>query len=137
MKWAIAAVALIACDRRAPVASCDDDLHGVWITDTGAMWSVLDYGRKLEAFPLFDDAVGSGAPRVIDLDRRTKLAGEVTRRFAQRADVCEAKAPIRIAKCKDNTLQVVLADPQPPLTFSPCAWGKPADSRVEHWRRRE
>jgi hypothetical protein len=137
MKWALAAVVLIACDRRAPVATCDDDLHGVWVTDTGATWSVLDYGKKLEAFPLFDDAAGSGAPRALDLDRTAKLSGEVTRRFTQREGSCDAKAQIRITKCAANTLQVVIADPQPPLSFSPCAWGKPADSRIETWRRRE
>lgn len=137
MKWALAAVVLIACDRRAPVATCDDDLHGVWVTDTGATWSVLDYGKKLEAFPLFDDATGSEAPRAIDVDRSAKLSGDVTRRFVQGAAECLAKAPIRIASCKDDTLRVVLADPQPPLSFSPCTWGKPAVSRVEHWRRRE
>lgn len=127
--------ALAACDRQSPVTSCDDDLHGVWITDTGAKWSLLDNGRTLEAYPLFDDAVPGGAPRVIDVRRADKLSGTVTRRFMQGADECAAKAPMRVAKCKASTLQIVVADPQPPLSFSPCSWGKPADSRVEHWRR--
>ena len=139
MKWALAAmavvVALAACDRRPTVTSCDDDLHGVWITDTGAKWSLLDTGNTLEAFPTFDDAVPTGAPRVIDIKRADKLSGTVTRRFMQGATECAAKAPIRIAKCKDNTLQIVVADPQPPLQFSPCSWGKPAESRLEHWHR--
>jgi hypothetical protein len=136
LRAAIVVVAALAgCDRRSAVTSCDDDLHGVWITDTGARWSLLDHGKTLEGFPLFDDAVPSGAPRVIDLERTTKLAGDVKRRYMQRADECVGKAPIRIAKCKDNTLQVIVADPQPPLAFSPCSWGKPAESRVEHWRR--
>jgi hypothetical protein len=87
---------------------------------------------------------------VIDLARKDKLAGprvtdprrpdsgpvgEVKRRFTQGAHHCVATAPIRVAKCKDNELQVIAADPQPPLRFDPCAWGKPAQSRVEHWRR--
>ncbi len=126
----------LGCDRRTEITSCDDDLHGVWVTDSGARWSLLDRGKTLEAFPLFDDtAAGSGAPRVIDLERKDKLAGEVKRRFMQGATECIATAPIRIAKCKANTLQVVVADPQPPLSLSPCTWGRPADSRVEHWRR--
>lgn len=135
MRWALAALAVVACDRRTPVASCDDVLHGVWVTDTGARWSVLDHGQTLEAFPLFDDAIADGAPRVIDLKRTDKLAGQVARRFARGADLCTATVPIRVTTCKANTLQVVLADPQPPLAFSPCRWGKPAESRVEHWRR--
>jgi hypothetical protein len=134
MKW-LALLVVVACDRRPAVTSCDDDLHGVWIADGGAKWSLLDHGKTLEAFPLFDDAVPGGAPRVIDVERKDKLAGEVKRRFMRAGDECLAKAPLRIAKCKDNTLQIVLADPQPPLTFSPCSWGMPAESRVEHWRR--
>ncbi len=135
MKWLAAAAMLVACDRRPAVTSCDDDLRGTWVNDTGARWSVLDYGAKLEAFPAFADAVADGAPRRIDVERGSKLAGEVRRRFMRRADACEARAPIRIAKCKDNSLQVIVADPQPPLSFAPCTWGQPAASRVEHWRR--
>jgi hypothetical protein len=135
MKWALAALVVVGCDRRAAVTSCDDDLHGTWTTDTGARWALLDRGKTLEAFPVFDDGAGSGAPRVIDLERKDKLAGDVKRRFMQGATECVAKAPIRIAKCKDNTLQVVVADPLPPLAFSPCSWGTPAPARVEHWRR--
>lgn len=131
----LAAIALAGCDRRPAVSSCDDDLHGVWIDDAGARWSLIDHGKSIEAFPIFDDAVPSGAPRVIDLERKDKLAGSVSRRFRQRAGECVATAPIRVAKCKDNTLQVIVADPQPPVGFAPCAWGRPAESRVEHWRR--
>src|SRR5262245_11943885 len=102
-RWLATAVMLVACDRRPAVTSCDDDLHGTWLSDTGARWSVLDYGKKLEAYPAFDDAVADGAPRVIDLERGAKLAGEVKRRYMGRADTCDARAPIRIAKCKGKT----------------------------------
>jgi hypothetical protein len=132
MRALLVAAALLGCDRRAAVSSCDDDLHGVWIADGGARWSLIDHGKTLEAYPLFDDGL---PPRLIDLERRDKLAGEVKRRYMQRGDECISKAPIRIAKCKDNTLQVVVADPQPPIGFAPCAWGQPAASRVEQWRR--
>jgi hypothetical protein len=131
----VVVAALCGCDRRPAVTSCDDDLRGVWIADGGARWSLLDHGATVELFPLFDDAVPGGAPRVIDLERKDKLAGSVERRFMQRGDECVAKAPIRIAKCKASTLQVIVQDPQPPIGFSPCAWGKPAESRVEHWHR--
>lgn len=131
----VTAVAGAACDRRPPVTSCDDDLHGVWVSDTGARWAILDRGATLEGYALFDDAVPEGAPRAIDLTRTQKLAGEVSRRYARGGDACVAKAPIRIAKCKASGLQIVVADPQPPLSYAPCAWGRPAPSRVEHWRR--
>jgi hypothetical protein len=133
----VAALALagVGCDRRPAVTSCDDDLHGVWITEAGAQWSLLDFGPTLQAFPLFDDAAVGGAPRVIDLERGQKLAGFVHRRFMQGATECVASAPIRIAKCKQNTLQIVIGEPQAPLSFTPCSWGKPAESRLEHWRR--
>jgi hypothetical protein len=134
MRWilAVAGLALAACDRQPAVTSCDDALLGVWIAPGGSRWMILDYGATLEAFPLFDDAVADGAPRLIDLRRTDKLAGEVKRRYRDR---CEAHAPIRVAKCKADTLQVVLADPQPPLQDAPCTWGQVAPSRVEHWRR--
>ena len=131
----LAATLLGACDRRPAVTSCDDDLHGVWVTDTGARWALLDHGATLEGYAVFDDAIPAGAPRVIDLTRAERFAGEVSRRFTRGADACVAKTPIRIAKCKASTLQVVVADPQPPLSYAPCTWGRPAASRVEHWRR--
>jgi hypothetical protein len=126
---------LAGCDRRQAVTSCDDNLRGVWVTETGARWSLLDQGATLEAFPLFDDALpaAGGAPRVIDLARTDKLAGEVQRRFTHGPHHCVAKAPIRVAKCEAGSLQVVSTDPQPPLQFSPCAWGRPVESRVDRW----
>jgi hypothetical protein len=123
-----------ACDRRPEVTSCADDLHGVWLAPSGR-WALIDYGKKLEAFTLFDDAVPEGAPRAITLERTDKLAGEVKRRYVRGADACEARAPFHVTKCEANELQVVLADPQPPITFAPCSWGAAADSRVERWRR--
>lgn len=135
-RLALAVLLLTACDRRTPVTSCDDDLHGVWVTDTGARWMMLDNGGTLEAYPVFDDSVPNGAPRVIDIRRGEKLQGEVKRRFMAGSAACEASAPIRIAKCKASGLQVVVADPQPPLELAPaCTWPGPSPSRVEHWHR--
>jgi hypothetical protein len=135
-RLAVAVLLLAACDRRTPVTSCDDDLHGVWVTDQGARWMILDNSATLEAYPLFDDSVPDGAPRVIDLRRGQKLQGEVKRRFMAGSAQCEASAPIRIAKCKADSLQVVVADPQAPIEMAPaCKWPRPAASRLEHWHR--
>ena len=134
---AAAVISLLgACDHREPVTSCDDELRGVWVTDRGARWMMLDNSATLEAYPMFDDSVPGGAPRVIDLRRGEKLAGQVKRRFMQGPATCEATAPIRIAKCKADGLQVVVADPQAPLQLAPsCTWPSPSASRVEHWHR--
>jgi hypothetical protein len=149
MKQALALLVVVACDRRSAVTSCDDSLHGVWITEAGAKWSLLDRGKTLEAYPLFDDAVPEGAPRVIALERRrpkmepagftpaggVDLAGQVKRRYMRGGDSCEAHAPIRVTKCEANMLQIVVADPQPPAQFAACQWPLAAPSRVERWRR--
>jgi hypothetical protein len=136
MKWLPVLLVVVACDRRPAVTSCSDDLRGVWITDAGARWSVLDHRQTLEVYPLFDDAVAGGAPRVIDLERQgATLAGEVKRRYMRGGDSCDARAPVRVTKCEANVLQVVVADPQPPVQFAACSWPLPAPSRVERWRR--
>jgi hypothetical protein len=117
------------------VASCDDDLHGVWVSEHGTRWMVLDNGPTIEAYPLFDDHVDGGAPRVIDLRRGERFAGEVKRRYNKGGDECVASAPVRIAKCKANSLHVVIADPPSPLAFSPCAWPRPNEAELDHWQR--
>jgi hypothetical protein len=134
------AMLVAACTRRPAITSCDADLHGVWVTPSGARWMMLDNGATLEAYPMFDDAIPrnagiEGAPRALDLSRGEKLAGAIKRRYMQGGDTCEAQAPIRIAKCKDDALQVVLADVPAPLSFAPCEWPRPAPSRVEWWKR--
>ena len=124
-----------ACDRRAPIESCEENLHGVYATPAGQRWMLLDNGPTLEAFPLFDDSVPDGAPRVIDVRREGKLAGEMKRRFMQRGAICEARASVTITACKADTLQVVLADVTSPLAYQPCSWGQPVPSGVEVWHR--
>jgi hypothetical protein len=130
---AIAVVA--ACDRRTAVRTCDDSLQGVWVTPNATRWMLLDHGATLEGYPLFDDSVPEGAPRVIDLARGERLDGEVKRRFMRRAATCDARAPIRVTACKNDTLELVLADPARPLTYPPCSFGPPSPSRAETWRR--
>lgn len=136
-------LALAACDRRPTIVSCGDNLHGVWVAPGDARWALVDHGSRLDAFPLFDDAVPAGAPRVIELARSAapgaardgSLAGEARRRFMRGGDACEARAQFRITRCSDRELEVVGADPQPPLGYAPCSWGAAPDTRVERWRR--
>ena len=135
---ALACAAPVACDRRPAVTSCDDNLDGVWVTPAHAHWMMLDHGATLEAYPMFDDGSAGesmGAPRAIDLTRGDKLAGEIKRRFMRGADLCDAHAPIHVAKCKDDALEVVLADVVAPIAYAPCEWPQPAPSRVEWWKR--
>ena len=147
MRFALLA-ALASCGARSePIARCTDELAGVYEVETTATeqtparWHVLDNRRSLEAYPMFDDALAVAgletAPRVIDL-RRTDgdaLVGEVTRRFMQGALRCDAKASAKVVACKDDMLEIVLADPVPPISFEPCAWGQSASSRRERWHR--
>jgi len=96
---------------------------------------MLDNGPTLEAYPMFDDGVPDGAPRVIDLERGDRLGGQIKRRFMQRERICEGRAPIHVTKCTGDTLQVVRGDVTPPLSFSTCTWGQEVPTRVETWRR--
>jgi hypothetical protein len=138
MRGAAAALLLVACSKPPPIATCADDLGGVWSTPVGR-WMMLDNGSTLEAYPMFDDSVPAGAPRVIDLTRDvarpSALGGGLMRRFMRRAEVCSARTPVHVTQCKGDTLQVVLGEVPPPLTFSPCAWGQQMPAHVETWRR--
>ncbi|MGE5182651.1 MAG: hypothetical protein ACM31C_11340 [Acidobacteriota bacterium] len=140
MKIVLVLVLVLGCSRRAPISSCADDLHGVWRDGSGASWMILDDGATLEAYALFADAVGSGelagAPRAIDLARTAdRLDGTIHRRFERRADSCDAHVPIHVTACKDDTLEIVLADPAAPVELAPCRWGAIPPARVERWRR--
>ncbi|TMQ12923.1 MAG: hypothetical protein E6J90_29785 [Deltaproteobacteria bacterium] len=142
---ALLAVSVIgACRGRAPIASCDDDLRGVYAAERTERWMVLDHGDAIEAYALFPDGDVTGdatggvvaAPRVIDVARgRDGLTGTLHRRFMQRADSCDAQVPVQVTRCAGDTLELVLADPAPPQTFAPCAWPRPGSSRVVRWRR--
>jgi hypothetical protein len=143
------ASASAACERR-PLASCDDDLRGVY-DGGGGRWMILDGPAGLEAYPLFPDVPTAPglevAPRVIALTRTPAgLTGSVRRRYMRGSRVCVAKAPARVTACRGEALELVLADPTPPLAWpeppdpagggAPCTWPRPGDSRVERWRRR-
>lgn len=135
---------LAACHRRAPLASCHDNLRGVYAAgpDGSERWMILDSGDALEAYPLFPDVDGPReleiAPRRIDLARRPPaptLAGTVHRRYMRRADLCDAQVPVHVTRCTGDTLELVLTDPAPPLDFAPCRWPGPAPSRLVRWQR--
>ena len=129
-----------ACGRRTPIASCDDNLRGVY-TAGAERWMVLDNGSTLEVYPLFPDGDGPPdlvvAPRVIDFVRAPggELTGTLRRRYMRRAERCDAHVPVHVTRCAGDTLELVLADPAPPIELSPCTWPGPGPSRVEHWRR--
>jgi len=162
---------IAACSRREPIASCDDDLQGVYAAE-GERWMVLDHGATLEAYPLFPDGGGPGpagalpagvvvAPRVIDVQRSpgspgsaassaagplpsadpqratrsAPPAGTLRRRYMRRDERCEAHVPVHLTRCAGDTLELVLADPSPPLAYAPCTWPLPGPSRVVRWRR--
>ena len=121
MKWLL--LVLAACDHRS-VTSCSDNLQGVYATPAGERWMLLDEGKLLEGYPMFDDATGSAAPRVVDVSRGAKLDGTMARRFG---DACVGKAPFHVVACRDDALDVVYAVP------ASCAAALP--SRAERWRR--
>lgn len=135
-------VALLgACARHEPIKGCGDNLAGAWTSDRGERWAILDHRHVLESYTLFDDTHPPNAPagleigpRVIDLERGSHR-GEVKRRYGKRGIVCVAKSPLHVTSCAGDTLELVFADPTPPISFTPCAWGRPEPSRRERWRR--
>lgn len=144
-RWAVSAV-LAAAACRSPIGACDDDLRGVYVAAAigeagGERWMILDDGDSLEAYPLFADEIAGGAatevaPRVIQLAREHgAIAGQIHRRFMQRAIACESVAPIHVTRCAGDTLELAAGDPSPPLTFAPCTWPAASPSRALRWRR--
>lgn len=145
---AAGAAAGAACDRRPPLASCEDDLRGVYVA-AGRRWMILDGGAELEAYPLFPDVVPvpglEVAPRVISLQRgpaETRgggIRGTVRRRYMRGSQVCVGRAPARVTACAGTALELVLADPDPPLAWpaapeQACTWSSPS-THVERWLR--
>ena len=138
-----AATGAAACDHRPPLASCDDDLRGVYLAD-GRRWMILDQRDTLEAYPLFDDVTPTAAPaglevapRVIRLSRTPAgVAGDVLRRYMRGPRACLAKVPVRLTACAGDAIELVLSDPAPPLAWDrPCLWPRPDSSRLERWLR--
>lgn len=108
---------------------------------------ILDRGDALEAFAVFPDADGPGSdgvvatPRELELHRGSAahIAGMVHRRYMRRAERCDARTEVHVVRCAGDAtgdvIELVLADPAPPLAFAPCTWPAPGASRVVRWRR--
>jgi len=133
-----------ACDRRPPLGSCADDLRGVYAAGD-QRWMLLDDPDGLEAYPLFPDAPPvpglEVAPRVLRLRRAPDgIAGHVHRRYMRGSRQCVAEVPARITACAGDAIELVLADPAPPIAWpaapdAPCGWPRPDSSRRERWIR--
>jgi hypothetical protein len=120
------------CSSPSPITSCESDLTGIYDAD-GKRWMLAESRGALEAYPIHDDS-GSGdvAPRWLELARTPSgITGLVRRRFS----LCDSEAPVRLTTCTDDTLELVLADPPPPLGKDPCRFGRPDSSRRERWTR--
>ncbi|MBX3162629.1 MAG: hypothetical protein KF773_42100 [Deltaproteobacteria bacterium] len=132
---------MMGCRGRAELASCDDDLRGVYVAADGKRWDVIAGSPgALEAYPLFDDGALAGdvvvSPRVIDLARTPSgVAGFVRRWYMRGADRCDAAVSVHVTACRGDELELVMKDPVAPLSFATCAFPRPDGSRVERWHR--
>ena len=136
---ACAVLACGGCDRRAAIASCDDNLAGQYAFE-GTRWAVLDHGATLEAVPMFSDVPAIAglevAPRWIDLSRTDAgIAGYVRRRYMRGSSICNAKLAVRFTACVDDAIDILIADPVPPIEFEPCTFPHADGNRRERWRR--
>jgi hypothetical protein len=136
----VSLLGLIACHDR--VATCADDLHGVWRAPDGARWMILDEGPVLEGYPLFADSPqGSdrelvAAPRALDLTRvKPGLTGSFVRRYERRSSNCEVRSVVHIESCHDDTLELVTGELPQPIAVAPCRWTVAAPSHIERWQR--
>jgi hypothetical protein len=138
MKRAVVLV-LAACSRRAEIASCDDDLRGVYVAD-GERWMVLDSGATLEAYPLFPDGGPPGervvtppgrtsagapaaleiAPRVIDL-ARAAAGGATPVAISTGADLPRDPAPLAGTLRRRYMRRAERCDAQVPVHVTRCA----------------
>ena len=148
IRIAVISRACAGCDRRVPITSCEQDLTGEYASEqvpsgrdaAGQRWMVVDQGTHLEVFPLFADVPGDleTAPRMIEL-RRTDdgtLRGDTKRRYMKGSASCVTKVPARIARCSADMIEIVHAETAPPLSFSPCVFGRAEPARVERWTHR-
>jgi hypothetical protein len=53
----------------------------------------------------------------------------------QREAICDAQASVQITRCAGDILELVRADPAPPIELRPCTWPRPGPSRTERWQR--
>ena len=144
MRWPAAAIAFAACrPAPPPLDSCKDDLAGVWIardqlTPSGEArrYDVVDLGRAIEIYPMFDDSVLAPsdrklttadavivAPAAFDLTRTSDgaiLIGAQTRRFQRGQHTCVQHSPARIATCTGDRLDLAQTPLAPPIDWDRC-----------------
>ena len=133
------AILACGCERRAAIASCDANLAGQYSIE-GQRWAVVDHGATLEAVPMFSDVPAIAgleiAPRWIDLARTANgIAGHVRRRYMRGSSICTAKRAVRVTACVADTLDLLIADPVPPIEFEPCTFPRADANRHERWHR--
>ena len=149
---ATAALAALGCRRPAPLASCADDLAGVWAvpdepTASGEprRYHVIDRGGAIELYPMFDDSVVApgdrkattadaviAAPAAIDLTRAADgtLTGTLVRRFQRGAATCILRTPARLHDCAGDRATLEVTPLAPPVDWARCA---PPDPRPRTW----
>jgi hypothetical protein len=123
MRWLPALLLLSACSKPPAVASCEDDLSGVWHEQgdagRGYDWRPSRSGGY-EVFAMFDTARppdGSAkldspivyAPWVWDLDRLPAgISGTRLQRLTRDGASCEVRTPVEIRSCADDTLTIAV-----------------------------
>lgn len=128
---AAAALALVACDARAPLDDCAGDLRGVWHVEGGGRWHAIG-GRDQtwELFPMDEPRAG-----VIDLPRgAATLEGTITRRYEQGARICVVRAPALLRDCRGDRATLEVSPPAPPADYVTCL-APPAPPQVWSLRR--
>ena len=100
-------------------------LFGGRLLDAGAL------GSALAAFAVFC-ALSGAAYLFNDISDREADEHHPLKRHRP---IAAGQLPVRVARCADDTLEVVHADPPPPLSFAPCQFGRAEPARVERWRR--
>ena len=123
---ALALTASLGC-QRAPVASCADDLGGVWRGPAGR-YQLLDSRARLELYPLFAELPAGlppgvvAAPAVIDLTRAEAAlpTGTMTRRYERGARFCRVSTPARLIGCGGARLTLTVIPPPPPVDWERC-----------------
>jgi hypothetical protein len=143
-----------ACRPTAPALdSCADDLGGVWRVDGATTpsgeprrYHVIDLGRAIELYPMFDDSVLSPAdrkettadaaivaPAAFDLARSSGgafLVGTQTRRFMRGAASCVEHGPARLHDCAGDRATLDQAALAPPTDWDRCT---PAPAIPDPW----
>ncbi len=144
IRAALAIACFATACRPAPpsLASCADDLSGVWRADDTTpsgeprRYHVIELGRAIEMYPMFDDSVLDPrdrklttpdavivAPSAFDLSRSSDggtLIGAQTRRFARGASSCVLHSPARIATCAGDRITLEETPLGPPTDWDRC-----------------